>query len=204
MNVCYICITCPKCNSSLEVPVEHGLENLICPYCGEPTQVPESAQVPEQETPEPSSPANTTIVKKDVHQDPSRLLLSVPLQPLGQTQPCPFCGEQILAIAKKCKHCGEFMENEPCQAQATEQIDSKSLFWAQMAFGTLKNEFVCPHCGKQGCVYSRGVKVKSGISGGKATGALLTGGLSLLVTGLSRKEQKTEAYCDNCKTRWKF
>jgi hypothetical protein len=34
---------------------------------------------------------------------------------LGQTRPCPFCAEPILAAAKKCKHCGEFLESSPAQ-----------------------------------------------------------------------------------------
>lgn len=29
-----------------------------------------------------------------------------------KTKACPFCWEEILAVAKKCKHCGEFIENK--------------------------------------------------------------------------------------------
>lgn len=29
-----------------------------------------------------------------------------------ETKRCPFCGEEILAIAKKCKHCGSYLEGE--------------------------------------------------------------------------------------------
>jgi hypothetical protein len=63
-------------------------------------------------------------------------------------------------------------------------------------------KIVCPHCGVTGQVKTRRVKVKSGISGGKATGALLTGGLSLLGTGLSRKVDVTQATCGNCRVTW--
>ena len=29
-----------------------------------------------------------------------------------QTKNCPYCGEEILAVAKKCKHCGEWLETK--------------------------------------------------------------------------------------------
>ena len=31
------------------------------------------------------------------------------VQAVPQMKPCPFCGEQIMETAKKCKHCGEFL-----------------------------------------------------------------------------------------------
>lgn len=63
---------------------------------------------------------------------------------------------------------------------------------------------VCPHCQTHGRVHTKVVKRKKGVSGAKATGALLTSGVSLLVTGLSRKERCTEAHCDNCGATWDF
>jgi len=65
-------------------------------------------------------------------------------------------------------------------------------------------QIVCPQCQGRGRVTTATVRLKKGISGGKATGAILTGGLSLLATGLSRKENMTEAQCSNCGSVWHF
>lgn len=32
---------------------------------------------------------------------------------MEKTKRCPYCGEEILAIAKKCKHCGEWLDETP-------------------------------------------------------------------------------------------
>jgi len=52
-----------------------------------------------------------------------------------QVRPCPFCGEEILVVAKKCKHCGEFFDSStPCNATQTAESDKRILpllllFW---------------------------------------------------------------------------
>lgn len=63
---------------------------------------------------------------------------------------------------------------------------------------------ICPHCMHTNCVQMKREKNKNGISGGKATGAILTGGVSLLATGLSRKQWVTKCKCTHCKSQWMF
>ena len=77
-------------------------------------------------------------------------------------------------------------------------------FFADLAWGPVNSALVCPHCQTRGQVHTKSMKRKKGISGGKVVGGLLTGGISLLATGLSRKEQATQAHCDNCKSTWDF
>lgn len=60
----------------------------------------------------------------------------------------------------------------------------------------------CPHCGTTGGVHREAERAKRGIHGGKATAGILTGGLSLIGTGLSRKVKTTRLHCDNCGTTW--
>lgn len=66
----------------------------------------------------------------------------------------------------------------------------------------LNDKLTCPHCNVTGQVLSGVVTRKKGISGGKATGALMTGGLSLFAVGLSRKEATRHLSCGNCGMEW--
>ena len=56
-------------------------------------------------------------------------------------------------------------------------------------------QIVCPHCQVPGHVTRTLAQRKQGVSGGKATGAIVTGGASLFLTGLSRKQLVTEMTC---------
>jgi hypothetical protein len=70
--------------------------------------------------------------------------------------------------------------------------------------GQLNSAMICPHCQSKGTVRTKHVKQKKGISGTKATAAVLTAGVSILATGLSRKEGMTQASCDRCRSTWYF
>jgi hypothetical protein len=73
-----------------------------------------------------------------------------------------------------------------------------------MEQGPLNPALICPHCQTKGNVRTKFIMKKVGISGGKATAAVLTGGVSMLAMGLSRKEAMTQARCANCGSQWAF
>ncbi len=39
---------------------------------------------------------------------------------------CPYCGEEILAVAKKCKHCGEWLDEEEIEGEVVETEEEES------------------------------------------------------------------------------
>lgn len=45
---------------------------------------------------------------------------------MDKTKNCPYCGEEIMADARKCKHCGEWLEEEPIQEQTQEGEKSET------------------------------------------------------------------------------
>ncbi len=83
---------CPHCNQSLEAPEEMLGQQINCPSCNGVIELPAPTAKKQSAPPPP------------------------PQQP--QTRACPFCGEQILAFAIKCKHCGEFLDGRVKQPAA--------------------------------------------------------------------------------------
>jgi hypothetical protein len=84
------------------------------------------------------------------------------------------------------------------------QTPPRTSRWDDLIAGSINSRIECPQCRQAGSVRVKRATQKAGISGGNATGALLTGGLSLFATGLSRKQQVTKARCDNCGSEWTF
>jgi hypothetical protein len=84
------------------------------------------------------------------------------------------------------------------------RLGDKSLKSMPLDWGPFNRAMICPHCQTKGQVRTKTVVRKKGVSGSKATAALLTGGFSLLFIGLSQEEELTQAHCCDCKNTWEF
>jgi hypothetical protein len=94
-----ITFNCPHCDGHIAAPCDGAGMQVPCPHCSQ------EILIPAQRIPAPPT-------------------LPPPLPP--QHKPCPYCGEEILAIARKCKHCGEFLDGSPSTRSGNhEQIASQ-------------------------------------------------------------------------------
>ena len=71
---------CPSCRQNLEAPEDMSGATVQCPSC------------------------STTITV------PLRMATASVYSPPPRMKDCPYCSEQIMATAKKCKHCGEIID----------------------------------------------------------------------------------------------
>lgn len=58
---------------------------------------------------------------------------------------------------------------------------------------------ICKSCGLRGNCTAKRVQRKNGIDGTKASAAVLTGGTSILFTGLSERHDSTQIKCRACR-----
>ncbi len=66
-----------------------------------------------------------------------------------ETKRCPYCGEEILAIAKKCKHCGEWIKKEDEIPPVENQPEPPQTIYIQCPIcgeDVEKGTEICPHC----------------------------------------------------------
>jgi len=73
---------CPNCGQSLEASIDMHGQLIDCPMCGKAIEVSK-----------PQYKSDTTPIPK-----------------ISTVKACPYCSEEILITARKCKHCGEYLD----------------------------------------------------------------------------------------------
>lgn len=115
-----ITVVCGTCGSKLKAPGSAAGRGVKCPKCAAELTVPATINRPVSSTPalpvQPNPPAAST---------PDRPTLARAARPAppsrasrdsgygdseGGYKECPFCGEDVRAKARVCKHCGETLD----------------------------------------------------------------------------------------------
>lgn len=106
------------------------------------------------------------------------------------TPHCSQCGVELVERTKFCSGCGlktdEVAAVPVAVAQATNTVGRVN----------------CPRCQGIGTVIVQKVKKKKGVSPGKLAGAVFTMGVSLVGTGLAKKEVVNQLTCTACGISW--
>ncbi len=122
---------CRNCSSRLKSPLDDAGKPDTCPDCGTQFVVPgvaekdrihaeaAAAAADKQRQHELAMKQAEADRQRQNEQDRRRSQEDAALKAIRQEsveaarnehRPCPYCGEDILAVAKKCKHCGEFLD----------------------------------------------------------------------------------------------
>ncbi|MBN1865445.1 MAG: hypothetical protein JW808_11135 [Victivallales bacterium] len=96
---------CPECSAEMEVEKEwDGLE-AECPSCGKHITISLSSEIESTEQDIGCRPSGPVTGQ---HPDEVKRELDTPS--VSETKLCPICGEVIQKTARKCRHCGEWLE----------------------------------------------------------------------------------------------
>src|SRR5205085_12524631 len=99
-------VTCPSCAARFKAPDSAAGRKAKCAKCGASLVVGQLATVAATEQP----------ILAEVADDEFFNSIEQHIAP-QTTKRCRFCGEEILATAIKCKHCGEMLDQRAATAQ---------------------------------------------------------------------------------------
>jgi predicted amidophosphoribosyltransferase len=109
MNNPTISIICPSCRAKMKAPAAAIGKRVKCVTCGQPLVIEANPPAPLMEV-------------QSVAEEP----FLAELVPSPTYKACPFCGENVLQSARKCKHCGETLDVALRAAEEAKQMARRS------------------------------------------------------------------------------
>lgn len=138
---------CPHCSAALKSKLDDAGNHDTCPECGrqyvvpgaaerkrihEAEQVVAEAKQKEKEFKDAQREQHHQVVAlRSASANSTALTETNPIaEPQSTTRACPYCGEEILSVAKKCKHCGEFLDrSERSPEHDTQTVELTAKRW---------------------------------------------------------------------------
>jgi predicted RNA-binding Zn-ribbon protein involved in translation (DUF1610 family) len=143
-----ISVDCQNCGKTLKAKDSAAGKTAKCPDCGEMIRIPELDLVLDAEEDFGSSQAAED---------------DLPLSTGGDQKPCPMCGEMIASSAKKCRFCGEYLD-ETLKKKKKKQSSSGD---EEM---TTVDWILCILCPGIGCIVGIVRAIQGNSTGGKMIG----------------------------------